>query len=68
MKNNIQNILKILDEIYPNTKSPLHYNTPFQLLAVTILSAQCTDKNKLTKSQVNYFKNFQQCNPLCKQI
>lgn len=28
----------------PNPKVELHYSTPFELLAATILSAQCTDK------------------------
>ncbi|MCP4688755.1 MAG: endonuclease III [Desulfobacterales bacterium] len=29
---------------YPHVKTQLHHETPFQLLAATILSAQCTDK------------------------
>jgi endonuclease III len=43
-------IRKILRETYPDVKTQLDFSTPFQLLAATILSAQCTDKqvNKVT--------------------
>ena len=37
-------ILQELDELYPQTKTALDWETPFQLLVATILSAQCTDK------------------------
>lgn len=37
-------ILGILEERYPNPRTALHFETPFQLLIATILSAQCTDK------------------------
>ncbi|MEM9420170.1 MAG: endonuclease III [Planctomycetota bacterium] len=39
-----------LDELYPNAECALHFDTPFQLLVATILSAQCTDEavNKAT--------------------
>lgn len=36
-------ILKILSETYPEAECGLKYETPFQLLVATILSAQCTD-------------------------
>ena len=43
-------ILKILRTRYPEVKTQLDYETPFQLLVATILSAQCTDKqvNRVT--------------------
>lgn len=43
-------IRKILRTLYPEVKTQLHYETPFQLLVATILSAQCTDKqvNRVT--------------------
>ena len=41
---NILKMLKILGELYPSTKSELNYESPFQLLVSTILSAQATDK------------------------
>ena len=50
-------IIKLLIKEYPNTKSGLNYNTPFQLLVATILSAQTTDKkvNEITK---DLFKEY----------
>ncbi|RMG16198.1 MAG: endonuclease III [Deltaproteobacteria bacterium] len=46
----VQAILKLLDEHYPNATCALRYETPFQLLIATILSAQTTDEvvNKVT--------------------
>lgn len=45
-------IFEILDPIYTLEKTALVYNTPFELLIATILSAQCTDKqvNNVTKT------------------
>ena len=40
---NINKILDILEETYPDAKCELNYTTPFELLVATILSAQCTD-------------------------
>lgn len=37
-------ILTALKRAYPNVKCALNFSTPFELLAATILSAQCTDK------------------------
>ena len=37
-------IRKILKTTYPHAKTQLRYDTPFELLVATILSAQCTDK------------------------
>src|SRR6266542_1247516 len=37
-------ILSMLDELYPDAHCELDFQTPFQLLVATILSAQCTDK------------------------
>jgi endonuclease-3 len=39
----VQDILKALDEAYPDAVCALHHRTPWQLLVATILSAQCTD-------------------------
>ena len=43
-------ILRRLARAYPDAHCELDFKTPFQLLAATILSAQCTDKavNKVT--------------------
>ncbi len=37
-------ILVRLKRLYPDARCSLDYNTPFQLLVATILSAQCTDE------------------------
>jgi len=37
-------IQEILARTYPDADCALHYDTPFQLLIATILSAQCTDQ------------------------
>jgi len=36
-------IIRILDETYPNAICALHHNNAWELLVATILSAQCTD-------------------------
>lgn len=43
-------ILKRLAERYPTPQSELNWNTPWELLVATMLSAQCTDErvNKIT--------------------
>lgn len=37
-------ILEQLARDFPNAKSELHFDSPYQLLVAVILSAQCTDK------------------------
>lgn len=44
MKQRTKFILEKLKEMYPDAKCELNYETPFQLLVATILSAQTTDK------------------------
>ena len=39
----VNDILKRLDERYPNVTCALHHNSAWELLVATILSAQCTD-------------------------
>jgi endonuclease III len=43
-------VVRALARAYPNAHCALHYETPFQLLIATILSAQCTDEmvNRVT--------------------
>ena len=57
MKEKTKKILAILKETYPDAKCELNYETPFQLLVATILSAQTTDKkvNEVTES---LFKDY----------
>lgn len=40
----LEEILRLLDQMYPNVTCALHHTTPFELLVATILSAQCTDE------------------------
>ena len=47
-----EQILKRLKKAYPKVESALEYQSPFELLISTILSAQCTDQriNIVTKT------------------
>ncbi len=44
VKTRADKIRRILREIFPEVKTQLFHQNPFQLLVATILSAQCTDK------------------------
>ncbi|AGB40863.1 endonuclease III [Halobacteroides halobius DSM 5150] len=50
-KEETKDILKRLEQIYPDPETELQYSNPFELLVAVILSAQTTDKqvNKVTK-------------------
>lgn len=50
-KKEIDIVIELLLELYPEAKAELDYTNPFELLIATILSAQCTDVrvNKVTK-------------------
>jgi endonuclease III len=52
-------ILAILALTYPEARCALHFNSPFQLLVATILSAQCTDQqvNRVTPELFRRFPN-----------
>ncbi len=50
-------VLDRLKKEFPNSKCSLKYNSPFQLLVATILSAQCTD-DRVNKVTFNMFKNY----------
>lgn len=58
-KNRAKKIFDILSKAYPNVKPALDYNSPFQLLIATILSAQCTDErvNIVTKDLFKKYKS-----------
>lgn len=57
-KNDVREVIDILSTTYPDAKCELDFESPFQLLIATILSAQCTDVrvNKVTS------KLFQKAN------
>jgi len=50
-------ILQRLDDEYPEAKTALDFGSPYELLAATILSAQCTDErvNKVTPALFRRF-------------
>jgi len=58
LKTRTDKIRKILRSIYPDVKTPLRHQNPFQLLVATILSAQCTDKqvNRVTAVLFKHLK------------
>ncbi len=49
---NALEVLRRIEEAYPDARVELHYSNPLELLVATILSAQCTDKrvNEVTKT------------------
>ena len=57
----IVDIIKILRNTYPRSRTALHHDSPFQILISTILSAQCTDKrvNKITPALFKKYKTAQ---------
>lgn len=57
MKQKTKKILDTLKETYPDAKCELNYETSFQLLVATILSAQTTDK-KVNEITETLFKDY----------
>ena len=57
-KERAKKIFSLLKKEYPNVKSALNFNSPFELLVATILSAQCTDErvNIVTESLFKKYK------------
>ncbi|MGM0437252.1 MAG: endonuclease III [Bacillota bacterium] len=57
MEEKITKIIDIFEEKYPDPESALNYNSEFELLIATILSAQTTDKqvNKVTSKLFNKY-------------
>jgi endonuclease-3 len=55
----VKEILKGLDEAYPNAECALTHRSPWELLVATILSAQCTDArvNMVTPELFKRFPN-----------
>lgn len=53
----IEKLLKILKKSYPQARCSLDHADPFQLLAATILSAQCTDE-RVNLVTPRLFKEF----------
>lgn len=53
----IEKVLDILEELYPDAKAELNYSNSFELLVATILSAQCTDI-RVNKTTDKLFKEL----------
>jgi endonuclease-3 len=51
---------RVLTKSYPNVRCELDFNSPFQLLVATVLSAQCTDKrvNQTTPALFKKYKSI----------
>ena len=60
------NIISRLKKEYPDSRCSLIFESPFQLLVSTILSAQCTDErvNKVTSEIFKKYKTAQDFNIL----
>ncbi len=56
---NIDKILKILDQLYPDARCSLNFANPLELLVATILSAQCTDDrvNEVTRKLFKKYRS-----------
>lgn len=57
MATQIQTIIRRLRKVYPDAKTALEYETPFQFLVAVILSAQCTD-NKVNEVMRPVFRRY----------
>ncbi|MCA9041356.1 MAG: endonuclease III [Planctomycetaceae bacterium] len=56
-KKRVRRIITQLKKRYPEAECALHHESPFQLLAATILSAQCTDE-RVNMVTPHLFKKF----------
>ncbi|WP_102398861.1 endonuclease III [Haloimpatiens massiliensis] len=56
-KKSISKVLDILGKTYEGARCALNFNSPYQLLISTILSAQCTDE-RVNKVTVELFKEY----------
>jgi|GEM_PF-16383 len=56
-KQQVKNIISLLKKEYPAARIALEFHTPMQMLASTILSAQCTDE-RVNKVTAELFKKY----------
>jgi endonuclease-3 len=58
--NYVNEVVEILKNSYPKAECSLNYNTTFELLVATILSAQCTDErvNKVTATLFRKYRSI----------
>ncbi len=53
----VKKVIDFFDEYYPNAGCSLRFESPFQLLAATILSAQCTDE-RVNQTTPELFRRY----------
>lgn len=53
----VKKVLDFFDEYYPDADCALEFENPFQLLAATILSAQCTDE-RVNRTAPDLFRRY----------
>lgn len=55
----VNNIIRLLYELYPQARYELDFSTPLELLVATILAAQCTDErvNAVTKQLFQKYRS-----------
>jgi len=55
----VRKILPILEKLYPQPETALHFSSHLELLVATILSAQCTDRrvNQVTKDLFRKYRS-----------
>ena len=56
-KSDVEKIILILKETYPDAKCSLDFSTPFELLISVMLSAQCTD-DRVNKTTPSIFSKY----------
>ncbi len=56
-KARLKKIITILKKLYPDAKCSLDFETPFQLVVATVLSAQCTDV-RVNKTTPDLFRHY----------
>ena len=61
----MKEVLRILNREYPEAECSLNYESPFQLLVATILSAQCTDE-RVNRVTPNLFKKYPTASAMAK--
>lgn len=54
---NIEEIINLLKEMYPDAQCSLDFTTPFEMLIAVCLSAQCTDE-RVNKTTPSIFKKY----------
>ncbi len=56
-KKDVEKIIQILKETYPDAKCSLDFTSPFEMMVSVMLSAQCTDE-RVNKTTPNLFNKY----------